>query len=387
MDAIGARSSARMRHALAALSLLCGCGGAACRESELAAPASPRAPLSGSSSDGLVFARVHGDSQDLYRLRLADGAELALAETPGRDESWPYWSERAARVLFQSAARGEPSDLSLLDPATGRTQPLTRTPAREEHWPTWAPDGSAFAWAFRGGRPGAGIALRELAAPGDAQGAVLASAEPPYLYLRPEFSPDGRLLVAQQRRSASDASSDLWILPRDRRGAARLLVADPESQDFKASFTRDGARVIFSRRPRTGGRHSIWSVAVAGAAPEPLLADAAFDQHSARPSPARDELVFSSDRAGNGSHDLFLCDLAGGGIRALRESPELDETAPRWSPDGERIAAIATARGVVPTLADDDALRETRIVVFDRSGRLLRETAGFMPDWMPAWQD
>ena len=71
------------------------------------------------------------------------------------------------------------------------------------------------------------------------------------------------------------------------------------------------------------------------------LAEASFDQHSARPSPLRDELVFSSDRAGNGSHDLFLADLAGGGIRALRESPEQDEYAPRWSPDGERIAAVA----------------------------------------------
>ncbi len=387
MDATRSHRTARAPHALAALALLCGCAGAACRASDGADPPIARAILSGSSSDGLVFARVHGDSRDLFRLRLADGAELPLVTSSGRDESWPYWSERAARLLFESVLRGEASDLFLLDPAAGQTQSLTQTQAREEHWPTWAPDGSALAWAFRGGRPGAGIALREFGAGGAGAVANLASAEPPYLFLRPEFSPDGRQLVAQQRRSASDAASDLWIFARDRKEAARLLVSDPNWHDFRAAFTRDGARVVFSRRPGSGGRHSIWSVATAGAAPQPLLAEAAFDQHSARPSPARDELVFSSDRAGNGSHDLFLADLAGGGIRALRESPDQDEYAPRWSPDGERIAAVATARGVVPTLADGDALRETRILVFDRSGRLLRETSGFMPDWMPAWQD
>ena len=39
----------------------------------------------------------------------------------------------------------------------------------------------------------------------------------------------------------------------------------------------------------------------------------------------------------------------------------------------------------VPRLTDLDSLRGSRIAVLDRSGELLYETPGFMPDWMPPW--
>jgi len=290
-------------------------------------------------------------------------------------------------VLFEATPRGGLSDLHLLDPASGRETALTRTADREERWPAWAPDGSALAFAFRGGSPGAGIALRERGARGFVRARDLASSEPPLLYLRPEFSPDARLLVAQKRRSPDDANSDLWLLERGGSSPPRALVSDPAWHQFKAAFSRDGARVIFSRRAAAGGAQSIWSVPTAGGAPQPLQLDARFDQHSARPSPTRDELAFSADRGGNGSHDLYLSDLSGGGIRALCASAEQDEYAPRWSPDGERLVAIRARRGRLPRLADPESLRDTRIAVFDRSGALLHETPGFMADWMPPWQD
>jgi Tol biopolymer transport system component len=376
----------RTRRLRSAAALAFSVASASCREPGDAAH-STAAALAGSSAEGLVFARRAGESLDLFRLRLSDGAVRALVSTSDRDESWPSWSPGAARVLYQAESRGVASDLFLLDPATGETSQATRTPAREEHWPAWAPDGRAFAYAFRGGRPGAGIAARATAAaPADAP-ELLASAEPPLLYLRPELSPDGRSAVAQQRRDAQDTATDLWILPRVPGAAPRLLVADRAWHQFKAAFTRDGARVIFSRRPRAGGAHSIWSIAAAGGEPVVLFESPGSDQHSARPSPARDELAFSSTRAGNGSFDLFVGALDGGAPHALCNTPERDELAPRWSPDGERIAAIAVPRGSQPKLADLPALHETRIVVFDREGKRLVETEGMMPDWMPAWRD
>jgi Tol biopolymer transport system component len=310
-----------------------------------------------------------------------------LVSTTGRDESWPYWSPNAARVLFQAESRGAASDLFLLDPLSGRAAPTTHSPNREEHWPAWAPDGRSFAFAFRGGNPSAGIALKATDSSSAAVPELLASSQPPLLFLRPEFSPDGRSVVAQQRRDAKSTATDLWLLSRDRNSEPRLLVEDPAWHQFKAAFTRDGAQVIFSRRPRTGGRHSIWSVPAAGGAPVVLFESPRSNQHSAKPSPSRDEIAFSSTRGANGSVDLFVGAQAGGEPRALSDTPDRDELAPRWSPDGLRIAAISVPTGTQPSLADEATLGETRIVVFDRNGTRLAEVEGMMPDWMPAWSD
>ena len=104
------------------------------------------------------------------------------------------------------------------------------------------------------------------------------------------------------------------------------------------------------------------------------------DDHSAWQSPARDEIVFVSDR--DGSMDLFLADLAGEKLRNLTSSPDRDEYAPHWSPDGERIAAIVVPRGA-PMTASESTLGVTHVLAIDRSGRTLLETPGAMPDWMP----
>jgi thioredoxin-related protein len=51
------------------------------------------------------------------------------------------------------------------------------------------------------------------------------------------------------------------------------------------------------------------------------------------------------------------------------------------------VAAISTDGGdKEPRLTDEEVLAETRVVVFDRKGRVLYEAPGFMPDWMPPWR-
>jgi Tol biopolymer transport system component len=199
------------------------------------------------------------------------------------------------------------------------------------------------------------------------------------LFLRPNFSPDGRLLVAQRRIPGRGA--DLWILsPAER---PRRLVIDPDWHDTKAWFTRDGSRIVYSRRPAAGGNFDVLSVAVGGGDQQTILGSEA-SEHSARPSPTRDEIVLVSDR--DGSADAFLADLDGGSLRNLWTNPGRNELAPRWSPDGERIVATS-----VPVEVGDfgsigiSAFEHAHIVVLDREGRLLLDTPGLMADWMPPW--
>jgi len=328
-----------------------------------------------------VFVRRDGGSSELARGRIADGAVRAVTRTPGREEAWPTWSQPAGRVVFEVSApeRGAPADLVLWDPRSGDEAPLGATPSRDERWAEWAPDRPALLFAFRGGDPASGIAVLEV---DSGRTSVVARGGERDFFLRPSWSPDGAQIVAQ-RRAPDGAGSQLWLVEP---GAdARALTSDPAWFDWKPYFTRDGSEVVFSRRPAAGGPGVIAVIATAGGAPRvlPLASDA--DLHSARPSPTRDEIAFVAERGG--AAGVFLADLSGRNLRALTRAGEHQAFAPRWSPDGERLAVTTTPPGTpMPRLADPARLADATVLVLDREGRALFEAPGMMPDWMPAWR-
>jgi len=334
----------------------------------------------GSSSSGLVFARVVGDDVDLARARLEDGSVRTLFETPDRKEAWPYWSELARRLAFEVDSIGlGPSDLRLWVPNSGEEVPFTETRGRREGWAVWSATAPELAFAFVGPGNRSGIALVDLAQ-GDAR--LLASAQRQDFFLRPTFSPDGSRMVAQ-RRGPGGGGSNLWILSRD--APPRRITHDPAWFDFKAWFTRNGRRILYSRRPVAGGWHEIASIDPDGGDLRLHAQVPETDAHSARPSPVRDEFAFVSNRD-NEVFDLYLEALAGGELRNLSRTPDEHEFAPRWSPDGElMVVTVAEEQFGMPRLNDLEGLAKAKIRVLDREGHVLFETNGFMPDWMPAW--
>lgn len=336
--------------------------------------------VEGSSSAGLVFARVVGEGVDLARVRLDDGSVVALTRTPDRDEAWPYWSGLARRVVFQGGPIDgrAPGDLWLWQPKTGAETRLTDTPRRREQWAVWSPNQTRLAFSFVGGRAGAGVAVVDPSRPG---GQLMVRGGPKQAYLRPTFAPDGRRLVAQ-RRGDDGRGSNLYLL--DDSGTPVQLTFDTGWYDIKAWFSRDGERIVYSRRPLAGGYHEIMNIAADGSDPRAIIRDADSDNHSARPSPVRDELAFVSDRTG--AFDVYLASLDGENVRNLSQSANRHEFAPRWSPDGQRLVVTVTAETAgLPTLGSLASLRESRILVYDREGNVELDIPGFMPDWMPPW--
>jgi Tol biopolymer transport system component len=337
-------------------------------------------PVEGSASDGLAFARLFDGVEDLVRARVSDGAEVRLTATPARRERWPTWSDAASALAFETlaVAPNARSDLVLWHAEDGSETPLTETRARSESWATWSPVGRRIAYAYRGGSPSGGIAVRDLDQPVARSIARVGEEE---LFIRPHFDPAGRRIVAQ--RKVPRAGSHLWIVgPRLR---PRPLTRDPAWFDLKGWFSRDGARIVYTRWPTTEGPQQIVSIDAEGNDLRVLGGGAGdADDSSARPSPTRDEVVFVSNR--DGSPDLYLADLDGSAARRLTRSPDQSEYAPAWSPDGERIVATVTpTREGRPRLTDPEGLADARVVVFDRSGRQLFEAPGFMPSWMPPW--
>jgi Tol biopolymer transport system component len=350
---------------LAALAVACG-----------GAPVDPKRP----ASEGLVFVRRVGASGEIARARLSDGAVRDVTATPEREEVWPYWSEVARRVVFEAAGPGPgaPADLVLWDPEADVETPVAATPVRDERWPEWAPGRPELAFAFRGGDPPSGLAAFDVAS---GRATLLARGGERDFFLRPSWSADGARIVAQ-RRPESGEGSELWIAAAG--AEPRALSADRAWFDWKPHFTRRGDEILFSRRPAAGGAGHIAAVATAGGAVREALRLDGADLHSARPSPTRDEIALVAERGGEAS--VLLADLAGGAPRPLTRAAERQAFAPRWSPDGERLVVTALPPGApLPRLSDREALARASVVVLDREGRVLFETPGLMPDWMPPW--
>jgi dipeptidyl aminopeptidase/acylaminoacyl peptidase len=329
----------------------------------------------GDTADGLVFVRQESGRRDLRRARLADGAVRPFLASPERDESWPDWSDAAGMLVYEVDAANGPADLLGWQPGEPAGRPLAADPARDERWPEWSPDGARMVFAWRAHRKRSGVSWVDVATGRESLAAAAGALD---YFLRPSFDADGARLVAQ-RYGARGRGSRIWVI--DAEGPHRL-TAEEGWFEQKPFFTRAGDRVIFTRQ-RAGAPRQI-AVAPPGGAVRPLAAAAAgADEHSARASPARDEVAFVSDRSG--SRDVWLAPLDGSAARDLTPTPDRDEFAPRWSPDGERL--VVTAAPPQPPGPQGEKLDPERLtlVVLDRDGRVLLETPGMMADWMPAF--
>jgi Tol biopolymer transport system component len=323
--------------------------------------------------------RIVDGSSEIVRVRLADGAAQALTATPEIGETWPFWSALAGRVAYLATTASGKHDLMLWDPEKGAATRLARTPLRDEQWHVWSPRRPEIAFAFRGGKPPGGIAVADLA---NGSRRVVASSAWKDYYLRPSYAPDGSGLVAQ-RRDAAGRGSGLWRIPFA--SAPQPLTQDPTWFDAKPAYTRDGREILFLRRRASGGPRDIMAIAPQGGLTRTLASTPTSDERSVLPSPTRDEIAIISDRDGRSA--LFLAPLAGGTPRALSADVARHFFSPRWSPDGERLAAIANpGEDGEPRLTEPEDLADTHVVVFDREGRVLFDAPGLMPDWMPPWR-
>lgn len=339
--------------------------------------------VSGGSSSGLVFVVASNSGNlDISRARLSDGAVLPVTRTADRNETWPTWSQLARYLVYEvrTSDKQRTNDLMLWTPNTGEETPLTQTDYRSEGWAIWSPNRARLAFAFIGGATsGSGIAIVDPRAGAGAH--LFVRGQGNEYFLRPTFSPNGELLVAQ-RRGRGGRGSNLWVL--DGNNQRTRITNDPAWFDYKAWFTRSGDEVLYSRRPVSGGWHEIVAVGSDGSDLRVLCKGEETDYHSARPSPTRDEFALVSNR--DETFDVYIANPDGKQLVNLSNTDDRHEFAPRWSPDGHFVAVtVAGEIDGTPLLQTPEQIAKARIVVYDRRGKVHLDVPGLMPDWMPAW--
>jgi serine/threonine protein kinase/roadblock/LC7 domain-containing protein len=153
----------------------------------------------------------------------------------------------------------------------------------------------------------------------------------------PAVSPDGKLIAFASSR---DGVQRIWI--KQINGGSEVALT--QGVDDFPRFTPDGASILYVHVGTPGQPASLWRVPVVGGEARRLI-----DQVlSADMSPDGTKIAFTRNVTENNTAAgvLFLADADGSNVKEIARA-DVGATHPRWSPDGKRVAVVATRGGRV----------------------------------------
>jgi eukaryotic-like serine/threonine-protein kinase len=322
------------------------------------------------------------DNYDIYVQFVGDTSASRLTTDPGEDRS-PCWSPDGRRLAFRRRGSPGSSIIVLVSPLGGPEQRLGEVPGLPpaNTGMSWSPDGRFLA-VGRGTTPRS--ALEAPSAPGTylvplsgGEPRRITSPQPPEVDRFPQFSPDGTRL-AFVRSNLALSTGDIYVQPLgsdyEPAGAPQRLTRD-RAMRGRITWTPDGKTLVFSamvgsltrlyRMPVEGDQPperielaghgatfptisahrlafsrslmdtDIWRFR-AESGSEPLIRSS-FTEWAPRFSPDGQKVAFSSNRNGN-SGEVWVADADGSNPRQLTRGPGLNQGSPRWSADGRQLA-------------------------------------------------
>jgi Tol biopolymer transport system component len=345
------------------------------------APAAELFPSLSPDGKWVVYAGEGAGNRDIYLQSTSGQTPINLTQSSAADDEQPAFSPDGEQIVFRSGRDG--GGLFVM----GRTGEAVRRVTRAGFNPAWSPDGTHIAyttmrtelrpqnseglselwivsadgsnsrrlvdddtlqpsWSPRGHRIAYGGRLG-IERQGDLMTvAVTGGTSVPVTNDRfrdwnPLWSPDGRYLYFLSDRAGS---MNIWRIAIDE--ASGRPQGDPEPITSPAPFAAhlsiaaDGKRLAYSSVLETQNIYKLNIDPVAGEAigqPEPVTTGTRF---WSSPDPAPDGHAVVMYSQGNPEGDLYIVDTATRQLRQLTRDEAIDRV-PRWSPDGQWIAAFS----------------------------------------------
>ena len=260
----------------------------------------------------------------------------------GRNPSWsPDGKELVVSADSFSAPTSRsiiPSALWAIDVASGNKRLLTEGDAVQ---PSWSPHGHRI--AYWGMQPGGG--QRDIWTIPAEGGAAMAVTNDEALDWNPVWSPDGQYLYFASNRGGC---MNFWRVSVDEKTGQVTgepeAVTTPSGYSQHISFSRDGKRMAYVQKSET---QNLQRIAFNPSSAKTVGTPQAITQgtrHVTSPSISPDDewLVYSSQ--GEKQEDIFLIKRDSAHQRQLTND-HFNDRAPRWSPDGNRIAFYSDRSG------------------------------------------
>jgi TolB protein len=151
----------------------------------------------------------------------------------------PDWSLDGTKIVYESNQSGDYRIWVMNADGSGQTR-LTNDPGFMDLDPAWSPDGRHIVFSRCTEQPGGtGCDLEVMTATGTG---VRRLADGHWTWVRAEYSPDGRQIVAAADRGGF--LSALWVMRSNGTGLHR--ITKPSLEAFWPDWSPDGSRILFT---------------------------------------------------------------------------------------------------------------------------------------------